>query len=188
MSKYPTLAVTGRFQPFHRDHAWLVDHALSLSDCLLIGITNPDVRSLVAFATSEHRHLPHANPFSYLERQQMIRAALAAAGIPSGRYEIVPFPLDSPAACSAYVPIGTPQLVRVFSEWEQTKVERLETAGYPVVVLQGDASRRVSGSRVRAALSSGEPWERWVPDAVARYILAMDVEALRRRCTPEWEV
>jgi hypothetical protein len=94
-----------------------------------------------------------------------------AADVDPARYDIVPFPLDEPARWPALVPGGTPQLVRVFTDWEREKLRRFEAAGYPVVALQGDPARRISATDIRAALASGAPWQHWVPPG-ARELLA----------------
>ena len=176
------IAVTGRFQPFHLDHLELVTYALDRAERLLVGVTNPDARSLAPAAASSHRHLRSSNPFTYLERLRMIRAALNAAGVASTRYEIVPFPLDDPGVWRAYVPKGTMQLVRAFSAWERQKAAHLEAAGYPVILLQGDVEGRVSASDIRRAIARGEPWAHWVPAGVLEVLLAFGEETLRRRC------
>ena len=158
------MAFTGRFQPFHKDHLDLVGYGLRHGERLVIGITNPDPRSLAAVAASAHRHLASANPFSYLERQRMIHAALDTAGVPRQRYDIVPFPLDAPAAWFAYIPSTAVQLVRVYSDWEREKVRQLAAGGYRLRVLPGDPAIRISGSTIRAALASSGSWRHWVPD------------------------
>ena len=169
----PLLAITGRFQPFHRDHLELVQHGLETAERVVIGITNPDARSLRAIPASPHRHLDDANPFSYLERLRMIHAALDAVGVDRLRYDIVPFPLDTPAVWETYVPRAATQLVRVYSAWEREKARRLREGGYPVRVLEGDGAARVSGTAIRAALFANTSWSQWVPDGA-------------RECLQQW--
>lgn len=173
-AQYPVVAITGRFQPFHLDHLELVHYGLGLAPRVIIGITNPDVRSLAAVASSAHRHLAAANPFSYLQRQRMISAALAAADIGANRYDIVPFPLDCSEAWSSYVPQTATQLVRVFSDWEQDKARRLAAGGYNVQVLTGNAATRISASDIRAAMVGGRPWTQWVPPGVREQLAALE--------------
>jgi nicotinamide mononucleotide adenylyltransferase len=168
---WPLLAVTGRFQPFHVDDLELLRWAFARAARVLIGITNPSAEVRRAHPASTHRHRADASPWSDTERAALIRAALAAAAIDAARYEIVPFPLEERARWAALVPAGTPQLVRVFSDWEREKLQRFEAAGYPVVALHGDAARRVSASDIRAALAAGAAWQHWVPPG-ARELLA----------------
>jgi nicotinamide-nucleotide adenylyltransferase len=178
------IAVTGRFQPFHVDHLELLEEALSRAAQVLICITNPDHRSLQPAAASAHRHLAAANPFSYFERLLFIEAALEHHGVAHRRYTITPFPLDEPSTWTAYVPAGTPQLVRIFSDWERDKSHRLAGA-YPVIELQGDARRRVSASDIRDAMARGDDgWRRLVPGGTRALLEAMGAPELRLRCTP----
>ncbi len=177
------VAVTGRFQPFHTDHLALVLHALSLAGKVLIGITNPDSRSLQPAPESDHRHLPAANPFSWFERLQFIEAALEHHGVARARYTLAPFPLDAPSTWPAYVPAGTPQLVRIFSDWEREKSRRLTAGGYPVIELQGEPARRVSASDLRAAMARGDgTWRTHVPAGTLKMLEAIGDAELRRRC------
>ena len=172
-----SVAITGRFQPFHRDHLDLVRHGLSLAPRVVVGITNPDARSWQAVAASGHRHLATSNPFSYLERLRMITAALACAGIPANRYDIVPFPLDCPGVWTSYIPRDVAHLVRVFSEWEAEKTRRLEAGGYPVKVLFGDPATRISASEIRAAMAAGHPWDHWVPPGAREQLATLGVRS-----------
>jgi len=168
---HPWLGVTGRFQPFHVDHLELVRHALGLAAQVLIGITNPDPAARVAHAASAHRHLADANPFSYAQRARLVEAALRADGVAAGRFRIVPFPLEEPSHWPALLPPGSPQLVRVFSDWEREKARRFAAAGYPPLLLQGDPATRVSATDIRRRLATGEPWQQQVPTG-ARELLA----------------
>ena len=175
------VAVTGRFQPFHNDHLELVLSAHATGESVTVGITNPDPRSLEPLVGSNHRHLLSANPLTYWERARLIRAALIEAGLPVTHFDVVPFPLDAIDVCSSYVPLETTQVVRVYAEWERQKVRRLETAGYPVKVLVGDQGRRVSGTDIRAAIVSNQPWNHWVPPAVFEELQRMLGNALVSR-------
>lgn len=178
------IAVTGRFQPFHVDHLALVVHALTLAEQVLICITNPDIRSLQPAPESEHRHLPGANPFTWFERLRFIEAALDHHGVAHRRYVITPFPLDAPLTWPAYVPAHTPQLVRVFSDWEREKTRRFAAADYPVIELQGDPAKRISASNIRAAMARGaDDWRHDVPAGTLSVLDAMGADELRRRCT-----
>jgi len=177
------IAVTGRFQPFHLDHLELVDFALARAPRVFIAITNPDRRSRVASPESAHRHLDSANPFSWLERLQMIEAALGAAEVARGRYVIVPFPIEAPATWTDYVPAGTTQLVRIYSDWEREKVRRLEAGGYPVIALGGDPGRRLSAGALRAAMARGDGgWSPQVPPGTREYLWRLGRRVLAARC------
>jgi nicotinamide-nucleotide adenylyltransferase/phosphinothricin biosynthesis protein PhpF len=155
--------VTGRFQPFHVQHLELVLLALERAAHVLVGVTNPETEQRRAHPASAHRHLPSANPYTYAQRRTAIEAALRTAGVDASRYSIAPFPLDAPDRWPEIVPPGTPQVVRVYSDWEREKVRRFEAAGYPAIVLQGDEATRVSGTEIRRRIAAGEEWQAWVP-------------------------
>lgn len=177
------IAITGRFQPFHLDHLDLVLRGLADAEHVIIGITNPDSRSLQAAASSPHRHRPSANPFTYLERLRIIRAALEAASVPLDRFDVVPFPLDQPSVWADYIPQDALQLVRVYSEWEREKAGRLQAGGYEVKMLEGDVGRKISASDIRAAMAAAGQWRHRVPDGAVAALEAIGDDALRRRCT-----
>lgn len=180
-----TIAITGRFQPFHLDHLELVMYGLSKGKHVFIGITNPDIGSLKAIPSSAHRHRPGANPFTYLERLRIISAALKTADVSDGLYEIVPFPLDDPRVWADYIPQSALQLVRTYSNWERDKSARLQAGGYEVEVLQGDPGRKISASDVRAAMAAGQPWQHWLPQGAAATLEAIGCDVLQRRCAFE---
>jgi len=180
--RHASIAIVGRFQPFHLDHLQLVMYGLTLADKVIVGITNPDNRSLKAVATNTHRHQPSANPFTYLERLRIIDAALRCAAVATDRYEVVPFPLDDSRVWADYIPYSTPQLVRVFSAWERDKAATLQRGGYVVELLQGDPEQKISASDVRAAMAVGQPWQHWLPSGAAEVVASLPGESLQQRC------
>ncbi len=161
-------AVTGRFQPFHNGHWELLAIALAEAEEVFIGITNPDPASWHEHGSSAHRHRPDANPFTYWERHRMIRSALVRQDIEM-RCSIVPFPLDRPSAWPSYIPLSAVQFVRVFSDWERDKGEILRDGGYSVRVIEGDPSRVVRATDIRAALAldGDNTWHGFLPEGVA---------------------
>ncbi len=160
--------VHGRFQPFHLGHLEYARMAAERCERLLVGITNPDPSHIRPEAADAHRSDPQANPFPYHLRYRMVRAALEDAGIQPAA--IVPFPIHEPQLWPHYVPTGTTQFLRVFSDWGQEKRRRLEAAGYQVVVLDAAAGKSVSGARVRRLLATGGAWADLVPPAVAALV------------------
>ena len=158
--------VHGRFQPFHTGHLHYTLEALNRSEHLIIGITNPDPAETQREVTDTQRHTSEANPFTFFERQWMIRAALADAGVELSRVSIVPFPIHAPGRWVHYCPKETVQFIRVFSEWGREKVARLQAAGWQVEILDPGATKQESGSTVRRRLSQGRGWEQFVPRGV----------------------
>ncbi len=153
--------VTGRFQPVHDQHLELFDYALDRSRHLIIAITNPDPGARYESPASTHRHRDGDNPFTFYERARFLQIVLAARGLLE-RTTIVPFDLNTPERWVEYVPEYARQYVRVYSDWEATKVRLLEAAGYDVTALTGDPDTRLSSSDIRARFA-GEDWEGLVP-------------------------
>ena len=162
--------VHGRFQPFHTGHLHYTLEALRRSEHLIIGITNPDPSEMQSEAADAQRHTPEANPFTFFERQWMIRAALVDEALELSRVSIVPFPIHAPERWAHYCPKETVQFIRVFSEWGREKVARLQAAGWQVEVLDAGAAKQESGSAVRRCLIQGRGWEHLVPRGVGEVL------------------
>jgi nicotinamide-nucleotide adenylyltransferase len=159
--------VHGRFQPFHRGHLEYLKGAAARCEEVFVGITNPDPERIRPEASDPLRHLPESNPFTYVERLLMVKAAALDAQIDLSRLHVIPFPVNEPELWRAYVPEDVVQFIRLFSDWGGTKLERLRDAGYEVVVLDEGSAKEISGADVRAALREGGDWESLVPKGVA---------------------
>jgi cytidyltransferase-like protein len=162
--------IHGRFQPFHLGHLEYLKGAAARSDEVFVGITNPDPSQVRPEASDPVRHLPESNPYTYVERMLMVKAAAADASIAPDRLHVVPFPVNTPELWEAYVPPDVVQYIRLFSDWGGTKLERLRDAGFEVVVLDEGAEKELSGAEVRAAIREGREWEQLVPPGVADVI------------------
>ena len=162
--------IHGRFQPFHNGHLEYMRGAAAQCDELYVGITNPDPSRIKPEPSDPARHLPESNPWSYAERQLMVKAAAQDLGLDLAHVHVIPFPVNEPDLWRAYVPDGVTQFLRLFSDWGGEKLERLRAAGYEVVVLDEGAEKGLSGSDVRTALREGGGWESLVPPGVARIL------------------
>lgn len=166
--------IHGRFQPFHRGHLEYMRGAAARCDELFVGITNPDPARVKQEPSDPLRHLPDSNPYSYAERLLMVKAAALDLGLDPASVHVIPFPVNEPELWSAYVPEGVTQFLRLFSAWGNEKQERLQEAGYEVVVLDEGADKEISGADVREALRSGGDWESLVPPGVARVLRELE--------------
>ena len=162
--------IHGRFQPFHNGHLEYMRGAAAQCEELYVGITNPDPSRIKPEPSDPARHLPESNPWSYAERQLMVKAAAQDLGLDLAHVHVIPFPVNEPDLWRAYVPDGVTQFLRLFSDWGGEKLERLRAAGYEVVVLDEGAEKGLSGSDVRTALREGGGWESLVPPGVARVL------------------
>jgi nicotinamide-nucleotide adenylyltransferase len=165
--------IHGRFQPFHNGHLEYLRGAAARSDEVYIGITNPDPARVKPEPSDPLRHLPESNPFSYVDRLLLVKAAAGDLGLQPERVHVIPFPVNEPELWPAYVPEGVTQYLRLFSAWGGTKLDRLRDAGYEVVILDEGAEKEISGADVREAMRSGGPWEELVPPGVARVIRSL---------------
>jgi cytidyltransferase-like protein len=166
--------IHGRFQPFHNGHLEYLAGAAERSDEVFVGITNPDPQRIRAEPSDPLRHLPESNPWSYVERLLMVKAAASDLGLEPTRVHVIPFPVNEPELWPAYVPAGVTQYLRLFSEWGGTKLDRMREAGYEVVVLDEGVEKAVSGADVRGALRAGGDWESLVPAGVAAVIRSLE--------------
>jgi cytidyltransferase-like protein len=166
--------VHGRFQPFHLGHSEYLSGAASRSDEIFVGITNPDPARIKPEPSDPLRHLPESNPWSYAERLLMVKAAARDLGLDLATVHVIPFPVNEPELWPAYVPDGVTQYIRRFSDWGETKIERLRAAGYEVVVLDEGAEKAVAGAEVRARMRDGLEWEHLVSPGVARVLRSLE--------------
>ena len=166
--------IHGRFQPFHSGHLEYLRGAAARCDEVFVGITNPDPTRIKPESSDPLRHLPESNPYSYVERLLMVKAAALDAGLDLARVHVIPFPVNEPELWHAYVPEDVVQFIRLFSDWGGTKLDRLREAGYEVVVLDEGAEKEISGAHVRAAMREGGDWESLVPPGVARVLARLE--------------
>ncbi|MEZ4502814.1 MAG: adenylyltransferase/cytidyltransferase family protein [Dehalococcoidia bacterium] len=174
--RVPLGMIHGRFQPFHLGHREYLHLALDRSEELIVGITNPDPWQIAEEAASSHRHREDANPFTFFERLRMVRAVLLDDGIPLERVYIIPFPVNLPERWDSYVPDGAVHFVRVFSEWEQTKVDRLREHGYRAEILTPGIEKEIEATEVRRRLAAGGDWRALVPPGTARVIEVIEAQ------------
>lgn len=166
----PWACVIGRFQPFHRDHLSLIDVVVASGRRLIVAITNVELSWRVPISEAPHRHTDAANPFTYRQRAELVRAALQPLGLMDATH-ITPFPIHDPRLWSSYLPQGTECWVRARGPWETRKMRELATQ-YPVRSIPG-VPCEVSGTSIRRRMREGDwSWTLDVPAEVARLIEA----------------
>jgi nicotinamide-nucleotide adenylyltransferase len=155
--------VHGRFQPFHNEHLSYVLEGLKRSQqLLLVGITNPLplTHPEGGFDGDGHRHNADANPYSFLQRAQMVQLSLAEEAVDLSRVLVVPFHLDLLDRYAGFSD-GVEQLVNVIDEWDEEKCARFAAAGFSVTRFH--RPRTMSASQVRERISSGSSVAGLVP-------------------------
>jgi len=162
--------LSGRFQPFHLGHLELFLHVVKSHRQIYVAITNPTPESRSFESTNPKRHLFESNPFSFKDRVAFIESVLVDNKIDRERVVIVPFSLTEPSNWYLEVPPETLQYVRVFSSWEEHKVEVLKQK-YKVEILPTNTSTSpLRATEIREAIKSNSPWTHLVPSGVASLI------------------
>jgi cytidyltransferase-like protein len=165
--------IHGRFQPFHNGHLEYLHLARPRCRTLIVGITNPDPWAIAEEETSAHRHRSDSNPYTYFERQCMIRETLRDERIGLEEVIFIPFAVNLPERWPFYVPPDTVHYLRVFSPWEQAKAGRLAEHGYEVEILQPGIAKEIEATEVRRRLRSSLEWESLVPPGTARVMRSL---------------
>ena len=172
----------GRFQVFHNDHLEYALAAKARCEHLIVGITNPDTSLAAAESSDPHRHTEESNPLNYFERSLLVRCALLEAGVADSAFSIVPFPINHPELLACYVPGSSVHFLTIYDDWGNSKKERLEVAGFRVIVLWDRPlhEKRITGSVLRRSMAAGLAWEQDVPRGVAALLKAWGIpERLR---------
>ena len=162
--------LTGRFQPFHLGHLELFLHVVESHRQIYVAITNPTPESRSFESTNPNRHLSESNPFSYEDRVAFIESVVTDYKIERERVVIFPFSLTEPSSWYHKIPAETLQYVRVFSSWEEHKVEVLRQK-YKVETLPTNTSNPpIRATLIRESIKSNSPWTHLVPRGVASLI------------------
>lgn len=148
-----------RFQPFHYGHLHAIEHALALSD-----------EVVVAIGMASQSHTPE-NPFTAGERIEMIRKALKWRGHDLSRIVTVTLPtLEVSKVAVHYVKLYSPEFHAVITLNPVIKRVFMEE-GYEVVEPPEFNRHEYTGSEIRRLMARGDPrWKDLVPPPVAEYI------------------
>jgi len=151
--------------------------AFNVADHLFIGLTQPNIRDLLPTPSASHRSERYANPLTYFERQSLIAAALLDGGYSRDRFDIIPFPIETPHLLPDFLPTSIVCLTTVYDEWNRDKVRRLQGVGYEVVVLWERDVKTYQGSVVRDAIRMADPLlAAMVPAATERAVESLGLQ------------
>lgn len=145
--------VVGRFQPFHNGHQALIQGAIE--DC---------VHVVVAIGSSNAKRSTR-NPFSYEERERMVRAVFG------DRVEVAPLPdIHDPPHWVEHVIDRLGAVDKVYGNDERT-LALFEDEGIKVGRPGVVDRERLEGTTVRIQIAEGDrDWRRAVPEPVVRLL------------------
>ena len=143
--------IHGRFQPFHNGHFEYLLAASELCDRLVIGITQYDPETTDR-GSPPHRMAESDNPFSYWERLQIIRGAIAKSTLTKREVEVVPFPIHEPENIWRFVDPTSIMFTTIYDRWNVEKIRRLKDQSFRVHVLWRRRVKEIEGKRVRLAM------------------------------------
>lgn len=147
----------GRFQPLHKGHLSIIEHALAEVDELIIGI-----------GSAEKSYLPN-DPFTAGERIDMILSVAKENGW-GGR--IIPVSIRDINRYSVWVEHVVslcPKFDVIYSNNPLTRT-LFEKAGYEVRDTPLVDRSKLSGKQIRKRISEGGYWETLLPNAVSKQI------------------
>ena len=169
LQKYEKGIIHGRFQILHNDHLKYLMAGKARCEHLVVGITNPDPSHTRDEPSDPHRSDLSANPLTYYERYQLVRAALKEAGCELKDFSVVPLPINRPEYYKYYVPLDAVFFLSIYDDWGRQKKKYFESLDLKVYVLREvrPEEKGISGSEVRRRMTDGLAWEHLVPGSVA---------------------
>jgi nicotinamide-nucleotide adenylyltransferase len=169
---YQNGVIHGRFQVLHNDHLTYLLAGKALCKHLVVGITNPDPSRVREETADSHRSSRSANPLTYYERYQLIRAALTEADCSLDEFSVVPLPIHDPQLYRYYVPTEAVFFLAIYDDWGRQKKKYFESLHLEIHVLREvpPEEKGISGTEVRREMADGDPWEHRVPGSVARLL------------------
>ena len=167
-----TGVIHGRFQVLHNDHLKYLLAGKARCEHLVVGITNPDPSLTKTDTADLKRSSDKANPFTYFQRYQIVRAALTHHGLGEEQFSVVPFPINFPELYRHYLPLDATFFLTIYDEWGERKLALFQSLGLTTEVLwrRTSATKGLSATDIREKIAAGEPWQHQVPPGVAEII------------------
>jgi nicotinamide-nucleotide adenylyltransferase len=167
-----TGVIHGRFQVLHNDHIKYLMAGKSRCKHLVVGITNPDPTLTGHDDVDKERSASYANPLTYYERYQIVRAALFEQGLKVEEFSIVPFPINFPELYEYYVPTDAVYFLTIYDEWGEKKLKIFESLGLKTEVLWRRlfSEKGQTSTEIRDLIAEGGEWEHLVPPPVAEML------------------
>ena len=167
-------SVHGRFQGLHLGHEEYLLAAMERSSYLFVGLAMPDPSDLRGRNVAAHRHERTNNPFTFYERDEMVRACLHGGGYCESQFRTYPFPIDDLSSISNYLPrrADLALYITVYDEWGEYKVRVLREIGYDVSVLwrRDPATKVATGTQLRQHMRQGKDFSHLVSSGVASVV------------------
>lgn len=180
--------VLGRFQPLHIGHMEYLEGAKRQCERLVVGITNPDISTLIKEQADANRSKQESNPFSYVLRYEMIDRSLREADWKPDQFMITPAFINEPEKMAAFLPPKdkTTVFVTVYDQWGDEKAKRMEQLGYRVHILwRRQTSQKIaSGTEIRRSMRTGAIWQHLVPGAVVVHLRLAGLLSPKGRLRP----
>jgi nicotinamide-nucleotide adenylyltransferase len=169
--------IHGRFQVLHNDHMKYLMASVAHCKHLIVGITNAEPEMTQMEEADPQRSTAFANPLTYYERYQLVRAALVEYGVPLKDFSIVPLPISHPDRYHFYVPLDAIFFLSIYDDWGRRKREYFESLGLRSLVLREVSleEKGISGTDVRQRMKDREPWRHMVPKSVAELLERWEV-------------
>ena len=179
--------IHGRFQVLHFKHMEYLLAAKMKCQRLYIGISNPDISFIEDDKNDPHRSMASANPFTYIERYEMIHDAMLEFGVPRSEFEIVPFPINRPEFILQYAPKDATYFMSINDAWGEEKLKILEGLGVKVDVLwrRPTEEKGTSSSEVRDLIVRSKDWSSLVPKSVYNYMMDHKLDRRIRKMAKE---
>ena len=147
--------ILGRFQPLHMGHLCIFETVIDNNEELVICVG------------SSNEKRTEKNPFTSLERIQMIKSVLSNYDC---NYVIFEIPdINNNDLYVNHLENIVPPFDKVYTGNKLVK-ELFERAGYPVIVPNLINREAWQGVSIRQAMKDGDDWEMDVPASVAKII------------------